>query len=508
MWRFPEESLRLVPLEIDIMLLQNTKRKGPICIGRDTPSLRARFSPLDSVIDTWTENSVVFQLMFAIEALLQSIRVPMQDIEEIHVILLKQWSVQVKPKFHEDANKIEVVVPFEESIKLESRDPAWVKCPEYLLLTHNGRTFNVVVDPSQLTPGLHCSEIRGIDCEAPWRGPVFRIPVTVLKPLELTNQPPSVLFKGMNFVPGHIERRFIKVPVGATWSEATMRVSGFDTPRRFYLNAVQLVQQKRPVVSESTFVLAGPSTKDFSFRVQGGITMELTVAQFWSSGSGSHLPANATVEIQFHGLLPCKDEVLLNGSDIATRIDVTSFVGLESISPRATLHTIRCPYRPVESKLQALPSDRDKLPSGHQILSLTLTYKFNLAEACKVTPRLPALNKRIYDNEFESQFYMIADVNKRILAMGDVYPKGVKLSKGDYTLRLHLRHDNIQYLEKLKKTVIFIDKSLEEKVCAYLLSALYKFCLGQGMCSFSEIKNKNKLKAATFSDRNYAAIWE
>ncbi|MCO5584159.1 hypothetical protein L7F22_038082 [Adiantum nelumboides] len=383
--------------------------------------------------------------------------------EAIDCCTSTEWSVQVKPKFHEDANKIEVVVPFEESIKLESRDPAWVKCPEYLLLTHNGRTFNVVVDPSQLTPGLHCSEIRGIDCEAPWRGPVFRIPVTVLKPLELTNQPPSVLFKGLTFVPGHIERRFIKVPVGATWAEATMRVSGFDTPRRFYLNAVQLVQQKRPVVSESTFVLAGPSTKDFSFRVQGGITMELTVAQFWSSGSGSQLPANATVEIQFHGLLPCKDEVLLNGSDIATRIDVTSFVGLESISPRATLHTIRCPYRPVESKLQALPSDRDKLPSGHQILSLTLTYKFNLAEACKVTPRLPALNKRIYDNEFESQFYMIADVNKRILVMGDVYPKGVKLSKGDYTLRLHLRHDNIQYLEKLKKTVIFIDKSLEEK---------------------------------------------
>ncbi|KAI5070002.1 hypothetical protein GOP47_0014345 [Adiantum capillus-veneris] len=374
-----------------------------------------------------------------------------------------EWSVQVKPKFHEDANKIEVVVPFEESIKLESKDPAWVKCPDYLLLTHNGRAFNVVVDPSQLAPGVHCSEICGIDCEAPWRGPIFRIPVTILKPLELTNQPPSVLFKGMNFVPGHIERRFIVVPIGATWAEATMRVSGFDTPRRFYLNAVQLAQQKRPVVSESTFVLPGPSTKDFSFRVQGGITMELTVAQFWSSGIGSHLPATATVEIQFHGLLPCKDEVLLDGSDIASRIDVTSFVGLQSISPRATLNTIRCPYRPVESKLQALPSDRDKLPNGHQILSLILTYKFNLAEACKVTPRLPALNKRMYDNEFESQFYMIADVNKRVLAMGDVYPKGVKLSKGDYTLRLHLRHDNIQYLEKLKKAVIFIDKSLEEK---------------------------------------------
>ncbi|MCO5598368.1 hypothetical protein L7F22_052463 [Adiantum nelumboides] len=62
---------------------QNTKRKGPIFIGRDTPSLRARFSPLDSVNDVWTEDRVVYQLMFAIEALLESIRVPVQDLEEL-----------------------------------------------------------------------------------------------------------------------------------------------------------------------------------------------------------------------------------------------------------------------------------------------------------------------------------------------------------------------------------------------------------------------------------------
>ncbi|KAH7430993.1 hypothetical protein KP509_08G023800 [Ceratopteris richardii] len=58
---------------------------------------------------------------------------------------------------------------------------------------------------------------------------------------------------------------------------------------------------------------------------------------------------------------------------------------------------------------------------------------------------------------------MITDLNKRVLAVGDVYPKGVRLSNGDYVLRLHLRHENMEYLEKLKKTVIYIDKSLEEK---------------------------------------------
>ncbi|MCO5548990.1 hypothetical protein L7F22_002455 [Adiantum nelumboides] len=73
-----QEQLKLSPA-----YQKNTKRKRPIFIGRDTPSLRARFSPLDSVSDVLTEDRVVYQLMFAIEALLESIRVPVQDLEEL-----------------------------------------------------------------------------------------------------------------------------------------------------------------------------------------------------------------------------------------------------------------------------------------------------------------------------------------------------------------------------------------------------------------------------------------
>jgi hypothetical protein len=43
------------------------------------------------------------------------------------------------------------------------------------------------------------------------------------------------------FLPaGHIERRFINVPFGASWAEVTMRTSAFDTPRRFFLDTVQV----------------------------------------------------------------------------------------------------------------------------------------------------------------------------------------------------------------------------------------------------------------------------
>lgn len=99
------------------------------------------------------------------------------------------------------------------------------------------------------------------------------------------------------FGAGAIERRFISVPEGTTWAEATLRMNDFDTPRRFYVNAVQLVPKKRPVVWTSFVNFQSPASKSFAFPLIGGVTMELTIAQFWSSGNGSHVPATANIEV-------------------------------------------------------------------------------------------------------------------------------------------------------------------------------------------------------------------
>ncbi|GMP24515.1 hypothetical protein CsSME_00001758 [Camellia sinensis var. sinensis] len=87
---------------------------------------------------------------------------------------------------------------------------------------------------------------------------------------------------------GHIERKYIKVPIGASWVEATMRTSGFDTARRFFVDTVQISPLQRPMKWESVITFSSPSTKSFAFPMEGGRTMELAIAQFWSSGIGSH----------------------------------------------------------------------------------------------------------------------------------------------------------------------------------------------------------------------------
>lgn len=52
--------------------------------------------------------------------------------------------MQVQPKFHEDASNLEELVPFEECIELHSSEKAVLRAPDYLLLTHNGRSFKSV----------------------------------------------------------------------------------------------------------------------------------------------------------------------------------------------------------------------------------------------------------------------------------------------------------------------------------------------------------------------------
>lgn len=62
--------------------------------------------------------------------------------------------------------------------------------------------FSIVVDPTNLSEGLHYYELYGVDCKAPWRGPLFRIPITITKPISVISRPPLYSFSRMSFLPG------------------------------------------------------------------------------------------------------------------------------------------------------------------------------------------------------------------------------------------------------------------------------------------------------------------
>ncbi|KAG5540830.1 hypothetical protein RHGRI_020910 [Rhododendron griersonianum] len=150
---------------------------------------------------------------------------------------------------------------------------------------------------------------------------------------------------------GHIEREFIEVPIGASWVEASMQTSGFNTARGFYI-----------------------------YTVQGGCVMELAIAQFWSSGIGSQ----GTTVVDFE-----------RKSYLMEVKHAKALLCSEKLALAAILNKIRASYRPIDSKLSTLSKDPDKLPSGKQTLALTLTYKFKLDDGAEVKPQIPLLNNCI-----------------------------------------------------------------------------------------------------------------
>ena len=88
----------------------------------------------------------------------------------------------MSPRLHEDADVRGERLAVE--LKLEVRATApWVRAPALLLLHHAGRSFEIEVDPTALPPGLHTAAVEGYDAGAEWRGPLFRIPITVIKPV-------------------------------------------------------------------------------------------------------------------------------------------------------------------------------------------------------------------------------------------------------------------------------------------------------------------------------------
>lgn len=70
------------------------------------------------------------------------------------------------------------------------------------VFTNSFSFSSIVVDPTNLSDGLHYCELYGIDCKSPWRGPLFRIPITITKAMDVRNRPALVSLSGMSFLPG------------------------------------------------------------------------------------------------------------------------------------------------------------------------------------------------------------------------------------------------------------------------------------------------------------------
>lgn len=408
------------------------------------------------------------------------------------------YVIEVKPELHEESDLRAARLQIDLKLSIQSTKP-WVIVPEMLMLHHNGRSFEVEVDATQLPEGLHYAEIIGVDPTAEWRGPLFKVPVTVIKPLTLAAQPgklslspsiaaPTLAESAMplpsqsvttldlleeQFNPGYEARRFLAVPEGASWAELKITMTHGDTPKSLFVRSTAILPHTRYSDTEwrATVLVTPPTGENISsFKVIPGSTIEISIAQAWSS------IGNATfrVSLTFHGVeasvadadnRSSSSSFVVNGGGGPLKLYVRAPLGREKIKPVATLDVVQISLRPqTDPELIPLTEPRDVLPGGRTIHRLLLAYKLSLQEGGKITPRVPLLNRFVYDCELESQMSFLMDENKQVLAINDIYPNAVSLKKGEYTILLSLRHEDPSLLESLKSLPIVVDRALENSI--------------------------------------------
>lgn len=368
--------------------------------------------------------------------------------------------VTIRPRFPDEYDPRRMV-DFELLARLEPTAD-WVEAPEHALISTGGDGFRFFIDPTQLSPGAHYAELQGFDDTDPDAGPLFRVPVTVVKPLEVEADAGFTHSETLSFVPGRIERRFFAVPMGATYADLKIRRLDEDTPSTVVVHMVQLHDDESPNETNlRNYVRFDEADEEVrSIAVIGGGTLEVTLAQFWGSQNEQ---GRFSVELGFHGILPDSGDetLLLNPNAEFTTTHVTATLRDESISPTARLtHRLRT-TAPKAAEVRPLPdAGRDEWPGQRRIHEAVVTYELSIPHDGRYN---------IYDawfpgvRDYSSGLVEVFDENDRPVGLGGWW-RTLSLDEGEYTVRIHYRHDDVGELERVKGTPLHVRERLASPV--------------------------------------------
>lgn len=369
--------------------------------------------------------------------------------------------VTVTPVFHKHTLQADKCT-YEQHVRLVP-SVRWVHVGHNMALLHTGRSFKVLVDTKHLATGdHHYGEIVAYDTQHEKRGALFTIPVSVTKPESAT----SVVQWHHHLQPGRLVRHFCTPPVGTTWADVFLsrandtNVNAHASRTLFMFDALQFQPHVRQSQSSyhKTFTLDPGQELAFSLDVQGGLTTEFCFSQFWSALGDSMVH----LEIQFHGIVPNQEQIVMLGGEGAHKVLVSSRVQTEVVAPHVAFTKYVQHLRPTTAEISPLSTSRDQFPDQRQVYQLVLTYPFVKKEPGIVVPRLPLLHGRLYESPFEAQLMMIFDDKKQYKGCSDAYGTATTLSKGAYSIRAQVRHEDVQKLEKLKHMILFLSHDTKE----------------------------------------------
>ncbi|KAH8402249.1 hypothetical protein KR009_010707 [Drosophila setifemur] len=375
------------------------------------------------------------------------------------------YNVNIEPIFFND-KETDPKDKFNFNVRLNLIPSAtWVQCGAFLDLSYGTRSIVVRVDPTSLQTGVHSAVIRAYDTDCVQKGPLFEIPITVVQPHVLESDQNTPVFepattkgeKSVEFQPNTIQRDFIVVPDKATWAELRMRITDPNRGKdigKFFVHTNQLLPKQSCRKLETMKIVAVGSEQESTmvFKVKSGKILELCIAKYWSNYGQSHLKYS----LRFRGVEAHNPNAyVMHAGRGIHKLEVEVLVS-EDMQPLLQLKNAAMVLKPTEAKISPLSATRDVIPDGRQVYQNLLVYNLNVAKPAEVALYAPIFNDILYESEFESQMWMLFDANKALIATGDAHSHTfyTKLEKGDYTIRLQVRHEKRELLEKIAEATL------------------------------------------------------
>ncbi|CAF0707859.1 unnamed protein product [Brachionus calyciflorus] len=376
---------------------------------------------------------------------------------------------------------------------------SFIDYPEHLYLVNSTRQFHIRIRANELEEGRHYfAQLKAFDLEDPKRACLFRIPITIVKPFVFDGKKSlndyEIEFKNASFKQGQIYRHFIRAPLTATHAELTLNTdqngSTRDHAPLFYTQTFTLENFRTPAdqAVEEIYRLNNTNELKLKFKVQSNKIVQVTIAKNWSNIGH----CTASYKIRLNGLYPRNGNELCAMSSQSFKIDVGSYLRNEDCDPSVSYKHLVQPLRPHEYHIEIVKPSMGVIKPIYQLI---LTYNFHQNKSGDVGCEIPVLSNYLYENEFQSIFWMIYESNsKRLVLSGDAFPVIYKysktLEKGDYVIRLFVRHEKIDLLEKLKETSLYLRHSISS-ISQDVYTSQLGVVKGTGKKSGSEKIQKN-----------------
>lgn len=365
-----------------------------------------------------------------------------------------QGTVRVTPELRDIADndfKLQYDVP----VLLEcSAD--WVDVGSHLLITHEGASFETLIDATKLKAGLHATEIIARHADNQKQGPLFRVPIVVTVPEKLTANHFVTKLKASA---GSLSRTFLTPPTGSRFAELRLKKVIGPGSSLFYIHNVQLVPGKSFEEHESKSTVSLKRDETFVRRIPviAGHTLEVCIGQYWSNLGKSDLE----LEVKFHGVSPSEESINLPSSGEAASLRIHSALEFSHCHLSGFLDRCQRILHPLQVKTNQLSIERDGLWDDQYVWQSVLHYEFEVATKTSVKLLPPGFQDLIYDLPVHSLRIFLFDQNKRLVAADDMYSGRIALKKGKYSLQVELRHLDRSALKKFDKLPMIVEQDID-----------------------------------------------